>query len=229
MKNFKSRQLKSALVILFAVLIFSVSIPDFAGIRVCAEGDSDVAVIYEDNTAIESDGDDDDGEEDDEEGDDQSDDQGDSSDDGSEDSGDSDGNSDQLSGESTVIYDNSDEAIADMIRAMEEDEEDDEDILKKEKNKHKGYKKCSCVISKKKNTYYNKLSVGDELKLSVKLKGRKISSKKLSISCNKKSVVSISKDGIITAKKSGTAKIKVKNLSNKKEKCTIIVTVQRKK
>ena len=211
MKNFKSRQLKSALVILFAVLIFSVSIPDFAGIRVCAEGDSDVAVIYEDNTAIESDGDDDDGEEVDEEGDDQSDDQGDSSDDGSEDSGDSDGNSDQLSGESTVIYDNYD------------------DILKKEKNKHKGYKKCSCFISKKKNTYYNKLSVGDELKLSVKLKGRKISSKKLSISCNKKSVVSISKDGIITAKKGGTAKIKVKNLSNKKEKCTVIVTVQRKK
>ncbi|WP_022760510.1 SGNH/GDSL hydrolase family protein [Butyrivibrio sp. AD3002] len=88
-------------------------------------------------------------------------------------------------------------------------------------------KKLTVELPAEKPRYYDKVAIGEEIKIVVKSKGKKINNKYLKFSSNKKSVASVNNAGIITANKYGTANVKVVYKTKKKKtyKCNIYVTV----
>lgn len=200
MKNNKHRQLKSALVILFAMLIFFTSIPNYSVIKAHA-GDDDIRIIFEDDEEITDDDDDDDDDEDDEDDDEDSE-YVDPDDDDDDEEG-QENKSGSAKSESTKLETNKN----------------------KKTSSKKTHRKVTVDISGKNSFYYDKLVPGDDLKISVKVKGKKIKNKNVKFSSSKKTVATVSKGGVITAKKEGTAKIRISSRSNKSFKCTMIITV----
>ncbi len=83
-------------------------------------------------------------------------------------------------------------------------------------------------ISENKTLYFKKLSVGDNLKLSIKYKKKNVNAKKLVFTSSKPQVASVSADGTITAHAEGTTTIKVKSSKNKKLGVKIKLTVAKK-
>ncbi len=203
MRNFKSRQLKSAFVLLFAMLIFSISCP-CVGVTAYAEEDQDIRVVFEDDDEIEDDDDDDEDDEDDGEDEDDADD---------EDDGDGADTKDDNAGQGKQPEPSNNSNTTNNSKKSSK------------KTSRMTHRKVTVEASSKATTYYDKVVPGDDIRITVKIRGHKVKSKKLKFSSSKKSVASVSKDGVITANKKGTAKIKIRSKTNKKDKCTMIVTV----
>ena len=191
MKIFKSRQLKSAFVLLFAMLIFSISCP-CVGVTAYAEEDQDIRVVFEDDDEIEDD--DDDGEEDDGEDEEDPDDEDDAAD---------------------IEDDNADQTKPQDSSNTTNDNNGNKNKKSSKSTSRMTHRKVTVEASTKATTYYDKVVPGDDIRITVKIRGHKVKSKKLKFSSSKKSVASVSKDGVITANKKGTAKIKIRSKTNK--------------
>ncbi|WP_026529116.1 Ig-like domain-containing protein [Butyrivibrio sp. VCD2006] len=103
--------------------------------------------------------------------------------------------------------------------------QDSQDSEKKTENAKKYHRKLTCEVSSEKPKYYDKMSIGDDLRVTVKANKKKIKNRYLSFSSNKRSVATVTEDGVITAKKNGTARIKIVNKKKKSQKCFIYITV----
>ena len=105
---------------------------------------------------------------------------------------------------------------------QQEAEKTESKSAEKVKIKHR---KLTVEASSKKPNYYDKMAIGEELKLTVKIKSKRVKNKFLKFSSSKSSVASVTENGVITAKKNGTARIKIVNKKKKSQKCFINVTV----
>ena len=85
--------------------------------------------------------------------------------------------------------------------------------------------KRTITIKKKTSTVKATITVGDNLKLTVKSGKKAISYKKIKFSTSKKAVATVSKKGVISAKKPGKAVITLKYKHTNKKTYTTKITV----